>query len=101
MPIFNVIATMQTSMVVVADDEDHAWQVAQEHAKEAFDDANEPFQTHVTGEVRKIEHLRSGWDGDCVPYGGDENARLRDLLVPNAKVTGSPALSVSPSGLTG
>jgi len=88
MPIFNVIATMQTSMVVIADDEDHAWEVAQEHAQEAFDDANAPYQTHVTGEVKKVEHLRSGWDGDCIPYGGDENTRLRDLLTPNVEIAG-------------
>lgn len=80
MPIFNVIATMTTAMVVVADDEDHAWQVAQEHAQRAFEDANEPVQTHVTGEANRLQHLRSGWDGDCVPYGGDGNTRLRDLL---------------------
>lgn len=84
MPIYNVIAIRETLMVVVADDEDHAWQVAQNHAKEAFDDANAPYQTHVTGEVRKVEHLRSEWNGDCVPYGSDENTRLRDLLTHNA-----------------
>ncbi|WP_418648851.1 hypothetical protein ACNQFN_11325 [Thauera butanivorans] len=80
MPIFNVVATKTTRMVVVAEDEDHAWQVAQEHARQAFDDANEPTDIHVSGEVRRLRHLRDGWDGDCVPYGGDRNTRLRDLL---------------------
>ncbi len=78
MPIFNVIASMQTTMVVVAHDKDHAWEVAQEYAAQAFDD--EVPQTYITGEVFSLRHLHSGWDGECVPYGGDGNTRLGDLF---------------------
>jgi hypothetical protein len=80
MPIYNVLATIETTMVVVADDEDHAWEVAQDHAMEAFDDADEPHQTYVTGEVKSVSQLRGGWNGACIPYGGDRNTRLRELL---------------------
>lgn len=80
MPLYNVNVTMSTVMVVVANDEDHAWEVAQNHAKAAFDDANEPYRTDVTGEVKSLSNLRAGWDGECVPYGGDRNTRLRALL---------------------
>jgi hypothetical protein len=83
MPIFNVTATMETTLVVIADDENHAWEVAQEHTRRAFDDADEPALTSVIGEVRNEEHLRNGWDGNCVPYGGDGNTRLKELLTPN------------------
>lgn len=80
MPIYNVTASVTTTMIVVADDEDHAWEVAQNHAEQAFDDANEPYQTHVIGEVKSVSQLHGGWDGECVPYGGDRNTRLRELL---------------------
>jgi len=31
----------------------------------------------------KVEDLAHGWDGECIPYGGDGNTKLADLLVPN------------------
>jgi len=37
--------------------------------------------------VTSEKHLRDGWDVECVPYGGAGNARLRDLLPPNAALT--------------
>lgn len=83
MPIYNVEVTMETTMVVVADDEDHARQVAAENARDAFDcDRPEP-DVRVRGEVTSEKHLRNGWDGDCLPYGGDGETRLRDLVTPN------------------
>lgn len=89
MPIFNVTVTMETTLVVIAEDENHAWEVARENARRDFDDADEAPQIHVTGEVKSAEHLRDGWNGDCVPYGGDGNTRLRDLLTPNASLSGA------------
>jgi len=67
-------------MVVEADDADHAYQVAQDFAGEAISDANEPYQTHVTGEVARVESLRSGWNGECIPYGGDGKKRIREFF---------------------
>lgn len=83
MPIYNVTATTTTTMVVIAESEAEARLVAADNVKQAYEDACEPAQLSVTGEVTHERHLRDGWDADCVPYGGDRNTRLRDLL-PNA-----------------
>ncbi len=84
MPIFNVTVTMETTLVVIADDEGHAWDVARDNARTASSDAFETPQIHVTGEVRSVESLPAGWDGECVPYGGDGNTRLQEILAPSA-----------------
>lgn len=83
MALFHVTVTQTAKIVVVAEDEDHAWQVARDEAQQAFDDDAEPVDVHVTGEIHHLRHLRAGWDGDCVPYGGDGNTRLRDMLPGN------------------
>ncbi len=91
MPIYNVRASFEVTMVVVADDEDDAYRVAREEAREAIDDERPEPQIDLRGEVTGEQHLRDGWCADCVPYGGDGNTRLRDLLPPNceAKPTGA------------
>ena len=71
---------METTMVVVADDENHAFDVARSRARDAFSDACEPYQVCVIGEVKDVAQLRDGWDGDCLPYGGDRKTRLSELL---------------------
>lgn len=38
----------------------------------------------VARAVRSEAHLRDGWDGMCLPYGGDGNTRIKDLLAHNA-----------------
>lgn len=91
MPIYNVQVTFETTMVVVADDEDDARAVARTNALSAIEDADECPGVDVRGEVTREQHLRDGWDGDCVPYGGDRNTRLRDLLTPNVQDQQTPA----------
>lgn len=84
MPIYNVKVTFETTMVVMADDDDDARSVARRDAFNALHDADEYPDVDVRGEVTSEKHLRDGWDDDCVPYGGDRNKRLRELLTPNA-----------------
>lgn len=31
-------------------------------------------------EITKLSQLPEGWDGMCIPYGGDGNTRLQDVL---------------------
>ena len=83
MPIYNVRVKFETTMVVIADDEDHAYQVAKEEARQAIDDERPDPDVNVRGEVTSSRHLRDGWDENCVPYGGGGNTRLCDLLTPN------------------
>lgn len=80
MPIYNVRMTFETTMVVVADDENHALEVAKENTQRAIDDTSDRPKFDVRGEVTMEGHLRDEWDGWCVPYGGDGNTRLRKLL---------------------
>ena len=84
MTIYNVRVTFETTMVVIAGDEDEAYAVAVENAKRALDDEGTFPDADVRGEVTSEKHLRDGWDENCVPYGGDGNTRLRDLFPPNA-----------------
>jgi len=68
--------------VVMAEDEAHAHQVADSYKREIFGDDWNP-RIEVDGAVVKVEDLAHGWDGECIPYGGDGNTKLADLLVPN------------------
>lgn len=34
----------------------------------------------VVREVTSLERLPEGWEGNCLPYGGDGDTRLQDLL---------------------
>ncbi|MGD9671683.1 MAG: hypothetical protein AB7U75_21995 [Hyphomicrobiaceae bacterium] len=77
-----------TYAVVMADDESHAHSVADDFKREICSDDWNP-RIEVDGAVVKVEDLRHGWDGECIPYGGDGNTTLAALLVPNADVTGA------------
>lgn len=85
MPLYNVTVTLETQIVVVADDEDHAYQIAQENTREAIDNDRPDPDVNVRGEVASEKHLYGGWDGQCVPYGGDGNTRISALLPHNVK----------------
>ena len=68
------------TMIVMADDANEAYTVAFDNADEAWRDTYDKDHT-VLGEIRTEEDLkRHGWDGQCIPYGGDGNTRLRDIL---------------------
>lgn len=84
MPLYNVKVTIETTMVVVADDEDHAHQVAEENIREAIDYEMPTPYISVTGDVTSARHLRDGWTEQCVPYGGDGNTQITQLLTHNA-----------------
>lgn len=69
--------------VVMAEDGPHAHQVALNHKREIFGDDADP-RIELEGVVAKTEDLTgTGWDGACIPYGGDGSTRLHELLVPN------------------
>lgn len=64
--------------VVLADDEIEAAKVARRHAREIVSDAGES-DCVVTHEVKDVSDFRDGWDGACLPYGGDGNTRINEL----------------------
>lgn len=79
------ILDMMTTVVVMADSPEHAVEVANENRREIVRDG----ELDVDGMPRELVALcglRGGLDGDCIPYGGDGNTRLKDLMTPNAKL---------------
>lgn len=65
--------------VVAADDETHAWQVADSYKRDIMSDDPDPC-IEVDVEVKKLADMRHGWDGECIPYGGDGNTRIGAIL---------------------
>lgn len=80
MPLYNVTVSLETKIVVFADDEDHAYQIAQENSRDAIDNDRPYPDVSVRGEITNEKHLRDGWDVDCIPYGLDGNTRIKQLL---------------------
>lgn len=88
MTIYNVDIIFEKTIVVVANDEDEAEEIAREEALNAlYEDMDGPTSVDVRGEVRTKRDLRDGWDEVCVPYGLDGNTRLRDIL-PKSEIMG-------------
>ena len=71
-----------TIAIVMAEDEAHALQVTESEAHAIFSDDPNP-RIEIDGEVTDLAKMSHGWDGECIPYGGDGNTRLKDLLQPN------------------
>jgi hypothetical protein len=77
---------IRTYGVVMAEDESHARSVANNYKRDIFNDDWNP-SIDVDGEVVSVGELGHGWDGECLPYGGDGSTKLADLLVPNNEVS--------------
>lgn len=71
-----------TYAVVMAYDESHARSVADEFKENIFSDDWNP-EVNVNGVIDDVSKLAHGWDGECIPYGGDGNTTLAELMVPN------------------
>lgn len=84
MPLYNVTVTVTTTVVVQADDEEHASQVGQENAMDAIETDRPDPEVSVRGKVTSESHLRDGWDGNCLPYGGDGSTSIKELLASEA-----------------
>lgn len=80
MPIFNVDVQLSLTIAVQAEDEDHAWDIARDDYRDVFRELDPRVDVDVTGEAKTLGQLKAGWDGICIPYGGDGNTLLKDLL---------------------
>lgn len=82
MPLFNVELTKKLLIVVEAENDDDALRASYCYAEEAFRDSYDyTTDADVCGEVTKIEHLRDGWDGECLPYGDNtRNKTIAEIL---------------------
>lgn len=76
--------TISTTAIVQVGDHDtefDALKVAERNRRDILIDCLAAEGIEVEGEVtRQGELSLYGWDGLCLPYGGDGNARLQDLL---------------------
>lgn len=72
---------LKISAVVMAESEIDALCVAESEAREICGDGE--LTADDATEVKSLEQLKrldGEWDGMCLPYNGDGNTRLKDLL---------------------
>ncbi|WP_175712168.1 hypothetical protein [Burkholderia ambifaria] len=69
---------MSFPIVVMAHDVEHARTVAEASADEAFRDNS--AAAGAPRLITDVSQLRDGWDGECLPYGGDGRTTLADIL---------------------
>jgi hypothetical protein len=67
------------TMIVMAEDQEHARNIADSTKREAIYDEPNP-DLNVSGPITDVRQLRGGWTGDCVPYGGDGETTLADII---------------------
>ena len=79
MPVYSV--DLSTTVVVQAVDAVDAFRKAMREQRTICTEGD--MTIDVGAEIRSLSELTSMWDGECLPYGGDGNTRLKDLL-PNA-----------------
>jgi len=74
--------TISVVAVVMADDEQHARDVALSHVREIHHDAwGDQFKLSPASLIACEDDLkRVGWDAQCLPYGGDGETRLSEIL---------------------
>jgi len=73
--------TLQISAVVMAESVMDAMLAAESESREILRDGE--LEADEATELTSIEQLIrtiTGWDGGCIPYNGDGNTRLKDLL---------------------
>lgn len=72
---------MKTTVVVMANNARHAEMIARENRREIERDSE--LEPGIAFPVNSLADLDDSWNGDCIPYGGDGNTRLKDLLTHN------------------
>jgi hypothetical protein len=68
------------NMIVMAEDDADAYHCARENASEAWGDTYDPKFEVCEDMKTEADLKRYKWDGQCIPYGGDGNTRLSDIL---------------------
>jgi hypothetical protein len=74
--------TISITTIVMADNEQHARFVAEHEKGEIFGDAygDQIKYSPATEMTCEADLSKVNWDGFCLPYGGDGNTRLNDIL---------------------
>jgi hypothetical protein len=84
MPKFYAVEVRTIAIVQVEDNENYidAEMVAEGEVSDIISDAKyNSIDFDSLGEIKTLKDLvPHGWDGKCLPYNGDGNTRLEDLL---------------------
>lgn len=75
--LFEVEITIRS--VVAAADDALAYGAARFNAREMMRD-NDLDDIDIVAEIKSLDDLPAGWDGLCLPYGGDGTARINAIL---------------------
>ena len=70
---------LSVTSVVEAKTAEHAYRVAFDHRREIFSECPR-IDLSELNEVRAIDDLPDEWDADCLPYGGDGDTTIREIL---------------------
>ena len=84
--------------VVVAENAQEAKQKATQFKNEIFRDDGDPEIT-VQLKIKNEKELTNKWSGDCLPYGGDGNTSIRNLLTLNNRLEELHNLKIQASKL--
>lgn len=82
MALYFALVSLDIPVVIEAEDENHAWEIARDDIRIILENENldRLVKAHVVREVSKAEELPKDWDGRCIPYGGDGNTRIAEIL---------------------
>lgn len=73
--------TVEYDFVIVAEDDgDSCWEVAEDTAREAFSDLDRHQLSFHVIPFKMEDRNITGWDEECIPYGGDGNTRTGEYL---------------------
>lgn len=75
---------LTTVIVVVASSAGDALDVAANTSTQRDVVRDAALETGFPVEIFLPCELPDGWDEECIPYGGDGNTRLAELMTPNA-----------------
>ncbi|MCE5180500.1 MAG: hypothetical protein LLG15_01740 [Betaproteobacteria bacterium] len=77
------LVEITTVAVVMADDADHAYLVVEDLRRDICGEDDNPSISVGDAELT-LTSLPNGWDGRCIPFGGDGNTTLAELMKPVA-----------------
>ena len=82
MALYSVVIDIPLRVVIEAEDNDHAWEIARDDINEVIQDVNlrRLAQICVLKEVKSTKDLPPDWDDQCIPYGGGGNIRISEIL---------------------
>lgn len=72
--------TVEFDYVVVVDEGDDPYLVAESYARDAFLDISTFDMNISTTPYHPKSATVTGWDNECIPYGGDGNTRTGEYL---------------------